>query len=267
MSVNLAGSRALVTGASGGIGEAIVRALHARGATVVATARRKEVLDRLVADLGDRVEAVPADLADAADVQALPGRAGQIDVLVANAALPASGRYDSFSGDEVDRALDVNLRAPLHLARELAGPMVQRGSGHLVFISSLSGKTASPGSSLYSATKFGMRGYALGLREDLVGTGVGVTTVFPGFIRDAGMFHESNTELPKGVGTRTPEQVAEGVIRGIERNKPEVDVAPLSLRLGSIAAGIAPGMVGAAQRKLGSRDLAAELAKGQAHKR
>ena len=173
-------------------------------------------------------------------------------------------RYDSFSGDEVDRALDVNLRAPLHLARELAGPMVQRGSGHLVFISSLSGKTASPGSSLYSATKFGMRGYALGLREDLVGTGVGVTTVFPGFIRDAGMFHESNTELPKGVGTRTPEQVAEGVIRGIERNKPEVDVAPLSLRLGSIAAGIAPGMVGAAQRKLGSRDLAADLAKGQA---
>ena len=267
MSVNLAGSRALVTGASGGIGEAIVRALHARGATVVATARRKEVLDRLVADLGERVEAVPADLADAADVQALPGRAGQIDVLVANAALPASGRYDSFSGDEVDRALDVNLRAPLHLARELAGPMVQRGSGHLVFISSLSGKTASPGSSLYSATKFGMRGYALGLREDLVGTGVGVTTVFPGFIRDAGMFHESNTELPKGVGTRTPEQVAEGVIRGIERNKPEVDVAPLSLRLGSIAAGIAPGMVGAVQRKLGSRDLAAELAKGQAHKR
>jgi len=96
---------------------------------------------------------------------------------------------------------------------------------------------------------------------------VGVTTVFPGFIRDAGMFHESNTELPKGVGTRTPEQVAEGVIRGIERNKPEVDVAPLSLRLGSIAAGIAPGMVGAAQRKLGSRDLAAELAKGQADKR
>ena len=107
----------------------------------------------------------------------------------------------------------MNLRAPIHLARELAGPMVERGSGHLVFISSLSGKTASPGGSLYSATKFGMRGFALGLREDLVGTGVGVTTVFPGFIRDAGMFHEADTELPEGVGTRTPEQVAAGVIR------------------------------------------------------
>ena len=267
MSVNLAASRALVTGASGGIGEAIVRALHAHGATVVATARREDVLDRMKAELGDRIEVLSADLAEAGDVEALPERAGRIDILVANAALPASGPYDSFTGDEVDRALDVNLRAPLHLARELARPMVERGSGHLVFISSLSGKTASPGSSLYSATKFGLRGYALGLREDLVGTGVGVTTVFPGFIRDAGMFHDSNTELPKGVGTRTPDQVAAGVIRGIERNRPEVDVAPLGLRLGSIAGGIAPGVVGAAQRKLGSRDVAAQMAEGQADKR
>ena len=164
---------------------------------------------------------------------------------MANAALPASGRYDSFSDQDVDRALDVNLRAPVHLARALAGPMVERGSGHLVFISSLSGKTASPGSSLYSATKFGMRGFALGLREDLLDTGVGVTTVFPGFIRDAGMFHESGTKLPKGVGTRTPQEVAEGVIRGIERDKPEVDVAPLTMRWGALAGGIAPGVVGA----------------------
>ncbi len=267
MSVNLAASRALVTGASGGIGEAIVRALHARGATVVATARRKEVLDRLRAELGDRVEVLAADLAEAGDVEALPERAGRIDVLVANAALPASGPYDSFSGAEVDKALDVNLRAPLHLARELAGPMVARGSGHLVFISSLSGRTASPGSSLYSATKFGMRGFALGLREDLVGTGVGVTTVLPGFIRDAGMFHDSKTRLPKGVGTRTPDQVAAGVVRGIETGRAEVAVAPISLRLGSIAGGVAPGPVGAIQRKLGSREVAAQMAEGQADKR
>ena len=267
MSVNLAGSRALVTGASGGIGEAIARALHARGATVVVTARREEVLEKLAADLGDRVEVLAADLAEDGDVEALPGRAGHIDVLVANAALPASGAYDSFSAHEVDRAIDVNLRAPIHLARALAGPMVERGSGHLVFISSLSGKTASPGGSLYSATKFGMRGFALGLREDLVGTGVGVTTVFPGFIRDAGMFHESNTELPKGVGTRTPDEVAKGVLKGIDRDKPEVAVAPLALRVGSIAGGMAPGPMNALQRKLGSRDVAAQMAKGQADKR
>jgi short-subunit dehydrogenase len=267
MPIDLNGSRALVTGASGGIGLAIARALHARGATVIATARRKEVLDGLRSELGDRVEVVQADLADRGDVDALPGQAGQVDVLVANAALPASGAYDDFSGEEVDRALDVNLRAPLHLARELAQPMVERGSGHLVFISSLSGKTASGGGSLYSATKFGLRGFALGLREDLVGTGVGVTTVFPGFIRDAGMFHESGTELPPGVGTRTPEEVAAGVIKGIDRDKPEVDVAPLALRIGAMAAGLAPGPVGAGQRLMGASKISSQMARGQRNKR
>ena len=148
MPVTLSGSRALITGASGGIGQAIARALHARGATVVATARREDVLDGLRADLADRVEVIKADLADRADVQALPAKAAPVDVLVANAALPGSGRFDDFSAEEIDRALDVNLRAPLQLARELAADMVKRGSGHLVFISSLSGKTASPGSSL-----------------------------------------------------------------------------------------------------------------------
>jgi hypothetical protein len=100
-----------------------------------------------------------------------------------------------------------------------------------------------------------------------VGTGVGVTTVFPGFIRDAGMFHESDTTLPKGVGTRTPDEVAAGVIRGIEKDRPEVDVAPLGMRLGAIAGGVAPGLVGAAQRRLGSREIASQMARGQAHKR
>ncbi|HEX5910438.1 MAG TPA: SDR family NAD(P)-dependent oxidoreductase, partial [Thermoleophilaceae bacterium] len=201
------------------------------------------------------------------DVQRLIDASSAVDILIANAALPASGRIEDFSVEQIDRALDVNLRAPIHLARELAGPRVERGSGHLVFISSLSGKTASPGGSLYSATKFGMRGYALGLREDLVGTGVGVTTVFPGFIRDAGMFHEADTELPKGVGTRTPREVADGVLKGIDRDKPEVAVAPLALRLGSIAGGVAPGPMNALQRKMGSRDIAAQMAKGQANKR
>jgi short-subunit dehydrogenase len=267
MPVTLSGSRALVPGATGGIGTAIVRALHAQGATVIATARREDVLEELRAELGDRVEPLVADLADREAVSALPGRAGRVDVLVANAALPASGVYNDFSDDEVDRALDVNLRAPIHLARALAAPMVDRGSGHLVFISSLSGKTASGGGSLYSATKFGMRGYALGMREDLVGSGVGVTTVFPGFIRDAGMFHESNTKLPPGVGTKTPDEVAQGVLRGIERNRAEVDVAPVGLRLGAIAGGLAPATAAAIQRKLGGQDVASQMAAGQRDKR
>ena len=267
MGLNLQGRRVLLTGASGGIGKALARTLHARGATVVATARRAEVLEELCAELGDRAEALPADLGDRDAVAALPGRAGTVDVLVANAALPASGALHEFDPEEIDRSLDVNLRAPIQMARALAPGLVERGAGHLVFISSLSGKAASSGGSLYSATKFGLRGFSHGLRADLVGTGVGVTTVFPGFIRDAGMFHESGAKLPPYVGTRTPEQVAEATARGIERDRLEVDVAPLSLRLGAVAAGIAPGAVAALQRRLGGDEVAQSLARGQSGKR
>ncbi len=267
MGLDLQGRRVLLTGASGGIGLAVARVLHSRGATVVASARREDVLQRLCAELGDRAEALAADLSDAAAVAALPARAGAVDVLVANAALPASGALLGFEHDQIDRALDVNLRAPMHLARALAPGMVERGSGHLVFVSSLSGKTASRGSSLYSATKFGMRGFAIGLREDLAGTGVGVTTVFPGFIRDAGMFHESGAKLPSFVGTRTPEQVAEALAQGIERGRLEVDVAPLGLRVGAALGGLAPAVSSALQRRLGGADVADQLARGQVDKR
>ncbi len=93
-------------------------------------------------------------------MRGLVERAGRVDVLVANAALPGSGWLDSFSPDEIDRALDVNLRAPMQLARALTPPMVERGSGHIVFVSSMSGKIANAGGTVYSATKFGMRGFA-----------------------------------------------------------------------------------------------------------
>ena len=152
-------------------------------------------------------------------MERLIAEAGEVDVLIANAALPASGAFTELTQAEIDRMLEVNLRAPIALARALAPAMVARGGGHIVFISSLSGKAASPASSVYSATKFGLRGFALGLREDLRPHGVGVSVVLPGFIRDAGMFADAGVELPPGVGTRTPEEVAAGVISG-DRAKP-----------------------------------------------
>ena len=108
-----------------------------------------------------------ADLAERDAPVQLAEAAGAVDVLVANAALPASGRVDDFDHDEIDRALDVNLRAPIQLTRALLPGMLERGRGHVVFVSSLSGKTASPRSGIYSATKFGLRGFAAGLREDV----------------------------------------------------------------------------------------------------
>jgi short-subunit dehydrogenase len=265
--VNLSGRSVLLTGATGGIGQAIARGLAARGARLMLTGRRADVLEPLAAEVGGR--AIVCDLAEAAEVDRLLGEVGNTDVLVANAALPATGTLESFSVDEIDRALDVNLRAPIVLARALSKGMLVRGHGHLVFVSSLSGKAASPRGSIYSATKYGLRGFALGLREDLRDTGVGVSTVFPGFISDAGMFHESGAArtLPGYVALKTPDDVAAGVIKAIERNRSEVDVAPLGLRLGTAVAGLLPEISGRVQRRLGGLDVADALAEGQRDKR
>ncbi len=265
--MQLGGQTALVTGATGGIGAAIARALHARGARVLLSGRRAEVLDELRASLGDRAEALPADLAERDGPARLAEAAGAVDVLVANAALPASGRLEEFEPEEIDRALDVNLRAPVQLARAVLPGMLERGRGHLVFVSSLSGKAASPRSGIYSATKFGLRGFAAGVREDVEPLGIGVTVVFPGFVSDAGLFAEADVKLPPWVGTRTPEQVAAGVVRGIEDERAEVDVAPLGLRLGTRIAALAPVTVARVQRRLGAERIAEALARGQRHKR
>ena len=112
--------------------------------------------------------------------------------------------------------------------------MLERGSGHLrVRVVARRARSRARGSSVYSATKFGLRGFGYSLSEELRGTGVGVTTVFPGFIREAGMFPESGAKLPRGVGTRTPEDVASAVVEGIEKNRAEIDVAPFSLSSGA----------------------------------
>jgi short-subunit dehydrogenase len=259
--MNLTGRSVLLTGASGGIGQAIARRLSGAGASLVLTGRRTELLDPLAAELGGRAEAV--DLADPAAVERLGQSCADVDVLVANAGLPGSGPLLDYGVDEIDRVLAVNLRAPVVLSRVLGERMVARGSGHIVLVSSLSGKFGSEGSAVYSATKFGLRGFGQSLRGDLRGTGVGVSVVFPGFIRDAGMFDRSGVQLPKGVGTSTPDQVADGVLSAIERDRGEVDVAPLGMRASAAFGAVAPTTAAALARRLGGDKIAASLGQGQ----
>jgi short-subunit dehydrogenase len=265
--VDLKGARVLLTGASGGIGNAIARALHERGASLAITGRRADALETLKGELGDRVDVLLADLCKRDDVDGLPARAGSVDVLVANAGLPGSGELASFSPEQIDRAIDVNLRAPMQLTHALLPGMLERGSGHLVFVSSLSGKVPAAGSSVYSATKFGLRGFGDSLHDELHATGVGATTVFPGFISDAGMFADSGVKLPPGVGMKPPEDVAAAVIDGIEKNRAEIDVAPLAVRATGKLAGLAPGAVTAVNRRFGGRNVSDGLAEAQREKR
>ena len=266
MTVRLEQSKVLITGATGGIGRAIARALHQRGAAVVLTGRRVDMLDDIARELGDRVEVVGADLSNRPDVERL-GERTDVDVLVANAAVPAAGRLHTFAPRELDRAIDVNVRAPMQLTLALLPHMVEKGAGHLVYVSSLAGKVASGGSSVYSATKFAIRGFGYSLSEELRGTGVGVTTVYPGFIRDAGMFHESGTKLPRGIGTRTPADVANAVVEGIERNRAEIDVAPFSLSSGAKVFGVSPPVMSRITRLLGADRVSEQLETGQRDKR
>ena len=261
----LSGKTILLTGATGGIGHAIARRLHRAGAHLILTGRRTDVLEPLAQELSAR--SLAGDLADRDAVARLADECAEVDVLVANAALPASGALTSFAPEEIDRALDVNLRAPVILARVLGQRMAERRSGHLVFLSSLSGKSGTPGTSMYSATKFGLRGFGQSLRADMRPYGVGVSVVFPGFISDAGMFADTEVQLPRGVGTSAPEEVADAVADAIERNRGEVDVAPLTMRLGAALAGLAPETSARIARRAGSDKVAAEMAAKQREKR
>ena len=263
--VPLTDATVLLTGASGGLGQAIARALSERGAQLIVSGRREAELTALAAEVGGR--AILADLATRTEVDRLAAEAAEADVVVANAALPASGLLDDLSRGEIDRMLEVNLRVPIILAKALAPRMAERGRGQFVFISSLAGKVASPASSMYSATKFGLRGFGLALRQDLAGQNIGVSVITPGFIRDAGMFHDAGVRLPPGTGTRTPLDVAVAVVQAIEEDRAEIDVAPTTLRIGAAVASLAPGLAARVSRRMGSERVSSELARGQADKR
>jgi short-subunit dehydrogenase len=268
--VDLEGKRLLLSGATGGLGRAIAEELAANGADLVLSSRKEEQLQELAGSLpggADRHDVIVADLAEPGSAEKLANDAGDVDGLVANAALPATGRLESFSADEVQRALRVNFESPILMARALAPKLAEKGEGHLVFISSLAGKVGSPRSSLYNSTKFGLRGFAFGLREDLHPHGIGVSIVSPGFVREAGMFHDARSKPPPGLGTTTPKKVARAVVRAITHNRVEITVAPRRQRFIAEFGYRHPGFAARVQRRGGADRMAEHLAAGQADKR
>lgn len=195
--MRLEGRRVLVTGATGGIGEAIARDLAARGCVLTVTGRREPELRRLVGELGVSARGLTADLTKIDDVHDLMVEAAPVDVLVANAGIGIPEDLGMLTDAEIEHAIRVNLLAPMMLARAALAPMQIRGHGHIVLISSGAGLVATPGNgTVYTATKWGLRGLGLALRQELHGTGIGVSTIFPGPIRDAGMLADTGVALP-----------------------------------------------------------------------
>ena len=230
------------------------------------SSRKSAELESLAAELPGEHRAETADLAEPGAALELLGRAGEIDALVANAGLPGSGKLTDLSRSDVERALRVNLESPMLMAHALLPRLLGRGSGHLVMVASLSGVAPTARQSVYNATKFGLRGFALGLRQDLRGTGVGVSLVSPGFIRDAGMFADSKAKTPTGMGTSSPEEVAAAVVEAIEKDRGEITVAPFrQVRLAKFA-GRHPELAGRLANKAAVK-AGDEVARGQADKR
>lgn len=186
---DLSGKKALVTGASGGIGEAVARTLHAAGAIVGLHGTRVEKLEALAAELGERAHAFPANLSDRAEVKALAAKAeaelGGVDILVNNAGITRDGLFVRMSDADWDAVMEVNLTAAFILTRELTHPMMRRRWGRIVNITSVVGVTGNPGQANYCASKAGMIGFSKSLAQEIASRSITVNCVAPGFIDSA----------------------------------------------------------------------------------
>ncbi len=185
----LDGKSALVTGASGGIGAAIARALHAQGATVALSGTRRDALEALAAELGERAHVCPADLRDPAAAEALvaasEAAAGPLSVLVNNAGLTRDGLALRMKDEDFAAVLDVDLAAPFRLARAALRGMVRRRAGRIIGIGSVVGSTGNPGQANYAAAKAGLAGLTKALAQEVGSRGITVNLVAPGYIDTA----------------------------------------------------------------------------------
>jgi 3-oxoacyl-[acyl-carrier protein] reductase len=219
---DLSGKTALVTGASGGIGAAIARALHAQGATVGLHGTRTAPLEELAAELGSRAHVLPADLSDAEALAALPKQAeqamGSVDILVNNAGITRDNLYIRMSDDDFDKVIAVNLTSVARLSKAVLRGMMKARWGRIVNISSVVGATGNAGQANYAASKAGMVGMSKAIAAEVAGRGITVNCVAPGFITTAMTDKLSEdqkakllTAVPAG-RMGTPEEIAAAVV-------------------------------------------------------
>lgn len=238
--MDVSGRLALVTGATSGIGRATALALAEAGCRLVVTGRDRSALDELGRRTG--ATAVPADLADASAVAELAARTlavGVPDVVVHSAGLGRLAPVTDDTADDLDALLRVNLRAPVQLTAALLPAMLARGTGRLVFLSSIAARLGVGRESLYSASKAALHGYALSVQAELAGTALGVTIVVPGVV-DTAFFTRRGGAYDRRIPRPLPaSRVAHHVVTAIERDRAELMV-PAWLRLPVTLCAVAP---------------------------
>jgi 3-oxoacyl-[acyl-carrier protein] reductase len=204
---DLTGKAALVTGATGGIGSAIARALHQQGATVAISGTRWDVLDQLAGELKDRVHVLPCNLADKDEVEGLVPKSeeamGQLDILVANAGITKDNLLVQLRDEDWDQVVAVNLTATFRLARAAVRGMMRRRFGRVIGIASVVGVTGNPGQSNYTATKAGMIGMIKSIAGEYAKRGVTANAIAPGFITSA-MTDKLNDKQRDAILARVP---------------------------------------------------------------
>jgi NAD(P)-dependent dehydrogenase (short-subunit alcohol dehydrogenase family) len=243
---DLAGARVLLTGAAGGLGRRLFNALAGEGAHVVVSGRDEAALAALGAP-----EVIVADLAQREEVHRLAEEAAAVDVLVNNAGIEMTSRFLDLTDEQVDRMVAVNLTAPMLLTRDLLPGMLERGRGHVVFISSLSGKLGISCNEPYAATKAGIIGLTRSLRAEFRDAPVGFSVISPGFISDTGMYDRMEERGPRLVGEADPDAVVRQTLRAIRHDLPDISVNRLPMRPTLAFGTLAPSLMERVQRRFG----------------
>jgi short-subunit dehydrogenase len=227
----ISGKYALLTGGSRGIGPIIAEALARQGAHIALAARSEDGLRSTAESLGkygNQVITAPVDLADSEGrrelVYTVLEHFGRIDILVNNAGLETEGAFLNLPWEKIHETIEVNLVAPMELTYLVLPHMLTAKMGHIVNISSIAGKCGAPYAATYDATKAGLAEWAQGLRLEHEESGVHFSTIFPGYITEVGMFARFGLTPPLSVGSCTPAQVAQAVIKAIEHNSLEIVV-------------------------------------------
>jgi short-subunit dehydrogenase len=258
--VELRAKVGILTGASRGLGVEIARAFASKGVHLALAARDEDGLRQTAAGLersGVRTIVVPTDVTKTADLERLVERTseelGPPDLLVNNAGIETIAPFATFDMDRIDAIVATNLTAAEKLTRLVIPGMIERRRGHVLNVSSASGKTGVPYYSVYGATKHGLVGFSWSLRTELAGQGVGVSVLCPSFVSDTGMYADrsNNRKPPRSIAAVSAREVATAAVRAVEKNRAEVVVARGLAKIADVFYALSPDFAMKVARRMG----------------